>query len=1042
MAPEFALFLSPDGIALAHRQPAGHWAVLADTALDVDDLSVALTDIRKQAEDRAGDSFATLVVLPDDQVLFTSLTAPGPDEEDRLEQIRDGLNGLTPYPVEDLAFDYVPLEDGRVKLAVVARETLAEAESFAKEHGFDPAGFAARPLDNRFPGVAHFDRDPDWTAAISDIEFGHDSWPKSNAKPEEAESEPEKQADAEGAPEAEQSLPDAAEDATADTAGDGPKKSAEPAIADEGDRAEETGTTGDDDPDEDAAEADPATAEETDSEDAKPDPEPALEAGAADEDAADEDGESPPEKTGLAPDTTPVEAAALSVPKGFGVRRDREVTPDALAERIGSRPSRLGIAGGADGAPTPPDLARKPAESDEAESPRFGRGRTATPGDETTGEPERPFAAGPAPELPPLTRTKLQAKRNSTSLTPPEQPARPAPPPLSTDPTPAKDAKPSRRGRLSGMGKRISASAEKARDTASGLTAKRKAPERAEPGDAAPVPTPVGSIRSRLKTLGRRSGKTADGPAEQPSVGSEPPAPAADIAPPPARTRRDFGGKGRHQSVTAATPPVTDADASLTGGLLARGRAAKSNGPSLRTGLILTLILLAVLGLIAIWAVFYLPDTALARWMGMGREDPAIIVTDSGPEITAPPDLPAGEDTSQSVVGLAPEASAPQAPSLTPQAPELLPDIDADLDLDPVAPPRVDPETLLPTREENEAFYARTGVWQRPPVIDLPMPETALDDVLLASLDPPVASHDAIALPAPTFNISADLPRRQSIPVDPNTEFVFGDDGLVVPAPDGALNPDGILIYAGTPDVLPRPRPDDNPAALAAAEAEADATGAAIQAEVTAGAIDTAVLAALRPDQRPTDLQEQRERYLLGGISYSELARIRPDTRPASIQELAAAEVAESEAEAVAAGADPAEITTDSPMAVAISFVPPTRPANIGALVEAARASGESGPAPAVAADRSDTVQPSIPSSASVTRAATQENAINLRRINLIGVTGSPSDRRALVRLPSGRFVTVERGDRLDGGQVAAISENALQYVKRGQTITLQMPAG
>ena len=87
-------------------------------------------------------------------------------------------------------------------------------------------------------------------------------------------------------------------------------------------------------------------------------------------------------------------------------------------------------------------------------------------------------------------------------------------------------------------------------------------------------------------------------------------------------------------------------------------------------------------------------------------------------------------------------------------------------------------------------------------------------------------------------------------------------------------------------------------------------------------------------------------------------------------------------------------------------------------------------------------MQPSVPSSASVTRAATQENAINLRRINLIGVSGSPSDRRALVRLPSGRFVTVERGDRLDGGQVAAIGENALQYIKRGRTITLEMPAG
>ena len=62
--------------------------------------------------------------------------------------------------------------------------------------------------------------------------------------------------------------------------------------------------------------------------------------------------------------------------------------------------------------------------------------------------------------------------------------------------------------------------------------------------------------------------------------------------------------------------------------------------------------------------------------------------------------------------------------------------------------------------------------------------------------------------------------------------------------------------------------------------------------------------------------------------------------------------------------------------------------------------------------------------------------------MNLIGVSGAPSERRALVRLPSGRFVTVEVGDRLDGGQVAAIGESSLQYVKQGRTITLEVPAG
>ena len=42
--------------------------------------------------------------------------------------------------------------------------------------------------------------------------------------------------------------------------------------------------------------------------------------------------------------------------------------------------------------------------------------------------------------------------------------------------------------------------------------------------------------------------------------------------------------------------------------------------------------------------------------------------------------------------------------------------------------------------------------------------------------------------------------------------------------------------------------------------------------------------------------------------------------------------------------------------------------------------------------------------------------------MNLIGVFGSENDRRALVRLSSGRVVRLRVGDRLEGGQVAAIA--------------------
>ena len=44
------------------------------------------------------------------------------------------------------------------------------------------------------------------------------------------------------------------------------------------------------------------------------------------------------------------------------------------------------------------------------------------------------------------------------------------------------------------------------------------------------------------------------------------------------------------------------------------------------------------------------------------------------------------------------------------------------------------------------------------------------------------------------------------------------------------------------------------------------------------------------------------------------------------------------------------------------------------------------------------------------------------------------------IRLSNGRYVRVSVGDSLDGGQVAAISDSALNYVKRGRTVTLQIP--
>ena len=77
-----------------------------------------------------------------------------------------------------------------------------------------------------------------------------------------------------------------------------------------------------------------------------------------------------------------------------------------------------------------------------------------------------------------------------------------------------------------------------------------------------------------------------------------------------------------------------------------------------------------------------------------------------------------------------------------------------------------------------------------------------------------------------------------------------------------------------------------------------------------------------------------------------------------------------------------------------------------------------------------------------MSREATVRNAIKLNRINLIGVYGTPADRRALVRLSSGRYRKIQVGDRIDGGRVSAIGDDELRYQKGSRNLVLKIPKG
>jgi hypothetical protein len=339
---------------------------------------------------------------------------------------------------------------------------------------------------------------------------------------------------------------------------------------------------------------------------------------------------------------------------------------------------------------------------------------------------------------------------------------------------------------------------------------------------------------------------------------------------------------------------------------------------------------------------------------------------------------------------------------------------------------------------------------------------------------------------APVLSEAGDVPRPAQPLPPPGVAFALDDRGLVVATPEGALTPDGHLVTLGRPALVPParslvalPAPDlaadpvelrrlaairplERPTPPASATLPDDSAAAAAAPDDGVGAALTEALAATEATT-PT----QDGDVALGPPPQADgpaLPALRPPLRPRT----AAATDAPPTSPADAATAD--DVTAPrligaTRQAVATSLRPTGRPSGFDAVVAAAMV--RVAPLPAAEPPAAETQSaarapastdfdyddgepevaatsraPQIPSSANVARQATISNAINLRQINLIGVYGTASDRRALIRLANGRFVKVQVGDRVDGGQVAAIGEREVRYVKGGQNHVLSLPRG
>lgn len=369
---------------------------------------------------------------------------------------------------------------------------------------------------------------------------------------------------------------------------------------------------------------------------------------------------------------------------------------------------------------------------------------------------------------------------------------------------------------------------------------------------------------------------------------------------------------------------------------------------------------------------------------------------------------------------------------------------------------------VLSPAQAQEAYEA-TGVWQRAArFVDIPSADQAMNLTRPAPLPAPksIAQPELPLISDITPDLSFLAP---AVPPSADAVFDLDANGNVVATDEGAITPEGAVVYAGLPDinirlrpelsqedrdrmallspapegviviagrpdVVPPTRPEDVALAAAAAEAQGTPTPGAVGLDALTPATQslfesTAPEGVLRPRARPDALVQAAP------------ASPAPDSDIPDITAILEGVIAEGAAQDFVAPTD---------QAVATSVRPTARPRNFDRVVTAARERQATQPAPAAAAvapAAAAAVAPQnyAPVPGGVARAATQEDEIRLREINLIGTYGRGNSPRALVRLANGRYEHVEVGSSLDGGQVTAIGNGILNYVKRGRTIVLEI---
>ena len=158
MEPNFAMLFDDELFALVHRARGGNWVTVGHVGIDRPDHAAKTRILFRKASRLCAGGIATKLMIPNSEITYVRCEAPGPGEDARVSQIRDALVRWTGQEAGDFQFDWLSAGN-EAQVAIVHRQTLAEAETFANERGFNPVSFGA------IPEVSDFAREVDFGAS-------------------------------------------------------------------------------------------------------------------------------------------------------------------------------------------------------------------------------------------------------------------------------------------------------------------------------------------------------------------------------------------------------------------------------------------------------------------------------------------------------------------------------------------------------------------------------------------------------------------------------------------------------------------------------------------------------------------------------------------------------------------------------------------------------------------------------------------------------------------------------------------------------------